>query len=78
MFFIFQTAFVLESPLPASITGMRNESIRSVCECAMWLSGSFGELQNFMKFSGTDMLSSQVSMSESFQYKYNVHINRTH
>lgn len=41
----FQKSFVLESPLPASITGMRNESTHwdwiSICECAMLLSGSF-------------------------------------
>lgn len=45
VFPFFQKSFVLESPLPASITGMRNESTHwdriSICECAMLLSGSF-------------------------------------
>lgn len=31
VFFIFWSTFVLESPLPASITGMRNESTQTKC-----------------------------------------------
>lgn len=44
-FFSFQRIFVLKSSLPASITGMRNESTHwewiSIYECARQLSGSF-------------------------------------